>query len=112
MCITFGLVCALLCICVLQDEDACDFFAFIDPEYTPRSMEVIDDLVEEQIETRDWILGDRNERYWVKQDDMRVEDGLRVEVMKLKKMLGICVSVVVLLVAVIVMSWMGQVEVV
>jgi len=38
---------------------------------------------------------------------MRVEDGLRVEVMKLKKMLGICVSVVVLLVAVIVMSWMG-----
>jgi len=70
-------------------------------------MEVIDDLVEEQIETADWILGDRNEHYWVQQDNMRVEDGLRVEVMKLKKMLGICVSVVVLLVAVIVMSWMG-----
>jgi len=38
---------------------------------------------------------------------MRVEDGLRVEVMKLKKILGISVSVIVLLVAVIVMSWMG-----
>jgi len=70
-------------------------------------MEVIDDLVEEQIETRDWILRDRNERYWDQQDDMRVEDGLRVEVLKLKNMLGICVSVVVLLVVVIVMSWMG-----
>jgi len=70
-------------------------------------MEVIDDLVEEQIETRDWILRDRNERYWDQQDDMRVEDGLRVEVLKLKNMLGICVSFVVLLVVVIVMSWMG-----
>ena len=70
-------------------------------------MEVIDDLVEEQIEMRDWILRDRNERYWDQQDDMRVEDGLRVELMKLKKLLGIGVSVVVVLVAVIVMCWMG-----
>jgi len=70
-------------------------------------MEVIDDLVEEQIETRDWILGDRNERYWVQQEELRVEDGLRVELMKLKKLLGIFVSVVVVLVAVIVMCWMG-----
>jgi len=70
-------------------------------------MEVIDDLVEEQIKTRDWILGDRNERYWVQQEELRVEDGLRVELMKLKKLLGIGVSVVVVLVAVIVMCWMG-----
>jgi len=66
-------------------------------------MEVVDDLVEEQIKMRDWVLGDRNEHYWVQRDDMRVEDGLRVEVLKLKNMLGTCVSVVVLLVAVIVM---------
>jgi len=45
------------------DDIACDFFAFVDAEYTPRSMKIIDDLVEEHIETRDWILGDRNERY-------------------------------------------------
>jgi len=50
------------------------------------------------------MLGDRNERYWVQQDEMRVEHGLRVEVAELRKMLGICVSVVVLLVAVIVMA--------
>jgi len=69
-------------------------------------MNVIDDLVEEQIETRDWILGDRNERYWVQQDEMKVEDGVRVEVVKLKNMLRISVSVVVLLLAIIVVSWM------
>ena len=61
--------------------------------------------VEEQIETRDWILGDRNERYWVQQDEMRVEDGLRVEVKKLKNMLAISLSVVFVLLAVVVVAW-------
>jgi len=69
-------------------------------------MKVIDDLVEEQIETRDWILGDRNERYWAQEDEMRVEDGLRVEVNKLKNMLALCLSVVFVLLAVAVVAWM------
>jgi len=69
-------------------------------------MKVIDALVEEQIEIRDWILGDRNERYWVQQDEMRVEDGLRVEVKKLKNMLAISLSVVFVLLAVVVVAWM------
>jgi len=70
-------------------------------------MKVIDDLVVEQIETKDWILGDRNERYWVQPDDMRVKDGLRVQVLKLKNMLSICASIVVVLLVIIVMSSMG-----
>ena len=73
-------------------------------------MKVIADLMK-QIETRDWIIGDRNEHYWVQQDDMSVEDGLWVEVMKLKNMLAICVSVVFVPVAVLVVSQMTQVDV-
>ena len=46
----------------LLDEIACDFFEFVDPEYTPRSMKVIDELVQEHIETRDSILTDCNDR--------------------------------------------------
>ena len=49
---------------VLQDEVACDFFVFVDSEYTIRSMEVIDQIVVEHMEARDWMLGDRNERFW------------------------------------------------
>jgi len=40
-------------ILVLQDEVACDFFEFVDPEYTTRSMEVIDQMVVEHMEARD-----------------------------------------------------------
>jgi len=38
---------------------------------------------------------------------MRVEDVLRMEVMKLKNMKHICLLVIVLLVAVIVISWIA-----
>jgi len=71
-------------------------------------MKVTNDLVDEHIEIRDWILGDRNKHYWVQQDDIRGEDGLWLEVMKVKNVLAICVSVVVVLVLIIVVSWMGH----
>ena len=48
-------------------------------------MKVIDELVDEYIETRDSILIDRNDRYWAAQEEVRVEEGLLMEVIKVKK---------------------------
>jgi len=47
----------------VQDKIACDFFMFVDPKYTTQSMEVINQLVKEHIDTRDWVPRDRNEQY-------------------------------------------------
>ncbi|KAJ8445812.1 hypothetical protein Cgig2_027893 [Carnegiea gigantea] len=66
-----------------NDEIACNFFLFVDPEYTTQSMEFIDQLVEEDIDTRDWLLGDRNERFWAEHEETNIEHGLRIEVRKL-----------------------------
>jgi len=82
------------------------------PEYTPRSMKVIDDLVEEHIETPDAILMDRNDRYWAAKNEVTVQDGLVLEVTKLKNMVHICVAVIWVLVAIIVLPWIGQVYVI
>jgi len=59
-------------------------------------MEVIDQMV--HMEARDWMLGDRNERFWEQEKDMKIEDGLRMENAKLKSMLfiALCVAVVVI----------------
>ena len=57
-------------------------------------------MVEEQMETRDWILGDRNERFWAHEDKMKIEDGLTLEIRKLKNMLFIALCVITVLVGV------------
>ena len=77
---------------------ACDFFEFVDPEYTARSMEVIDQMVEEQIESRNWMFGDHNECFWAHEADMKIEDGLRLEIGKLKNMLFITLGVIAVLI--------------
>ena len=94
-------------ISVVQDEVACDFFEFVDPEYTPRSMQVIDDLVEENIQDRDAFRTDRNHRYWAAQEEVRVEQGLHVEVRKVTNMFHVCLAVIGVLVGIIVFSWIG-----
>ena len=88
----------------MKDEIACDFFEFVDPEYTPRSMQVIDDLVLEQMDARDAFLTDRNELYWAAEEEGRVEDALRVEVRQVTKMFHVAVTVIGVL-AIIVLSW-------
>ncbi|KAJ8436061.1 hypothetical protein Cgig2_000357 [Carnegiea gigantea] len=91
----------------VNDETACDFFRFVDPEYTTRSMMIIDVLVEEHNEARDKLLGDPNERYWAEHKDMKIKDGLKLEVEMLKNMLGIYLAVTMVFVAIIVRGWTG-----
>jgi len=68
----------------------------------PRSMKFIEELMDEHIETRDSILTDRNENYWVVHYELRVEEGLLMEVTKLKKVLHMRVIGIGVLVAIIV----------
>jgi len=89
---------------------ACDFFEFVDPEYTSRSMEVIDQMVDKRMETQDWMLGDHNERFWANEEEMKVEDGLRLEIMKLKTMLSIALSVIIMLIAITISTRFGKVN--
>jgi len=56
---------------------------FVDLEYTRRSIEVIDQLVKEHIDTRDSVLIDQNGRYWPKHEETNIEHGLGMEVAKL-----------------------------
>jgi len=92
---------------VLQDEVACDFFDFVDPEYTTRSMEVIDQMVVEHMGARDWMLGDRNECLWEQENDMKNEDVLRLENAKLKSMLFIALCVVAVVIGVTIASMLA-----
>ena len=91
----------------LQGEIACDFFDF----WTLRTPHVVDDLIDEQIEDRDACLTDRNDCNWAAQEEDTVDHGLLVEVRKLTKMLHVCLAVTEVLVAIIVLSWIGQVYV-
>jgi len=90
----------------LQDEIACDFFEFVDAKYTSRSMQVIDDLVEEQIEQRDAFLIDRNHRFWAEEEEAAADWALKVEVTKLRDMFHVCLAVIGVLVGIIVLGWM------
>jgi len=60
--------------------------------------------MDEHIETRDSILIDRNENYWVVHQELRAEEGLPIEVTKLKKVLHIRVVGIGVLFAIIVFS--------
>ena len=85
---------------------ACDFFEFVDPEYTPRLMEVIDDLLEEQMEQRDSLLIDCRHRFWAEEEEPAADEGLKLEVAKLRDMFHVSLAVIVVLVRIIVLAWM------
>jgi len=63
-------------------------------------MDVIGQMVEEQMKTHDWTLGDRNEQYWAHEEEMKIEDGLRMEIGKLKNMLFITLCVIIVLISI------------
>ena len=67
----------------------------------PRSMKFIEKLMDEHIETRDSIFTDR-ENYWIVHQELRAEEGLQMEVTKLKKVLHMRVVGIGVLVAIIV----------
>ena len=90
----------------MQDEIACDFFEFVDPEYTTRSMQVIDDLLEEQMEERNSLLIDHHHRFWAEEEEAAADEGLKLEVTKLRDMFYVCLAVIVVLVGIIVLAWM------
>jgi len=46
------------------------------------------------------MLGDCNEHFWAHEEDMKIEDGLRLEIKKLKNMLVIALAVITVLIAV------------
>jgi len=76
----------------------------VDPEYNPRSMQVIDDLVEEQIEQRDVLLIHRNDRYWAAEEESGVDPGLILEIRKLTNMFHVCLAVIRVLVSIIILA--------
>ena len=90
----------------MQDKIACDFFEFIDPEYAPRSMQVIDDLLEEQMEERNSLLIDHHHRFWAEEEEAAADEGLKLEVTKLRDVFHVSLAVIVVLVGIIVLAWM------
>jgi len=57
-------------------------------------------MVDKHMETRDWTLGERNKRFWAHEEEMKVADGLRLEIGKLKIMLSIALCVIIVLIAI------------
>ncbi|KAJ8444284.1 hypothetical protein Cgig2_029697 [Carnegiea gigantea] len=86
--------------CPKRDEVACDFFHLIDANFPERAKEVIDDLVREQTVQRDWLLDDRNAELLTRDEDMRMEAERRAEVDTLKKLLGLAVAVIAIMLAI------------
>ncbi|KAJ8441637.1 hypothetical protein Cgig2_025804 [Carnegiea gigantea] len=70
--------------CPKQDDYACDYIKEADPQDPNRAMEVIDDLVAQMREARDVLLEERNNQYWMEEEDRAVEDGMRAELDELK----------------------------
>jgi len=69
-------------------------------------MQVVDDLLEEQMEQRDSLLIDCRHRYWAEEEEATADEGLKLEVTKLKDMFHVCLAVIVVLVGIIVLAWM------
>ncbi|KAJ8428613.1 hypothetical protein Cgig2_026158 [Carnegiea gigantea] len=86
--------------CPKRDEVACDFFHLIDADFPKQAKEVIDDLVREQTVQRDWLLDDRNAELLTRDEDMRMEAERRAEVDTLKKLLGLAVAVIAIMLAI------------
>ncbi|KAJ8420166.1 hypothetical protein Cgig2_022916 [Carnegiea gigantea] len=91
--------------CPKQDEYACGYFEEVDPEYPSRAMEVIDDLVADMREARDVLLEERNNQYWMEEEDRAVEDGMRAELDELKGVVGVAFAAIVVLVAALLVMW-------
>ena len=68
-------------------------------------MEVIDDLVAEMREARDVLLEERNNQYWMEEEDRAVEDGMRAELDELKGVVGVAFTAIVVLVAALLVMW-------
>ncbi|KAJ8425562.1 hypothetical protein Cgig2_012305 [Carnegiea gigantea] len=88
-----------------QDEYASGYFEEVDPQYPNRAMEVIDDLVVEMREARDVLLKERNNQYWMEEEDRAVEDGMRAELDELKGIVGVAFVAIVVLVAALLVMW-------
>ncbi|KAJ8432092.1 hypothetical protein Cgig2_001173 [Carnegiea gigantea] len=86
--------------CSKRDEVTCDFFHLIDADFPQRAKEVIDDLVCEQTVQRDWLLDDCNAELLTRDEDMRMEAKRRAEVDTLKKLLGLAVAVIAIMLAI------------
>ncbi|KAJ8432189.1 hypothetical protein Cgig2_013731 [Carnegiea gigantea] len=84
---------------VIPDDYACGYFEEVDPEYPNRAMEVIDDLVIEMREARDVLLEERNNQYWMEEEDRAIEDGMRAELDELKGVVGVAFTAILVLVA-------------
>ncbi|KAJ8422402.1 hypothetical protein Cgig2_029226 [Carnegiea gigantea] len=91
--------------CPKQDDYACGYFEEVDPQYPSRAMEVIDDLVAEMREARDILLEERNNQYWIEEEDRAVEDGMRPELDELKGIVGVAFAAIVVLVAALLVMW-------
>ncbi|KAJ8436614.1 hypothetical protein Cgig2_029860 [Carnegiea gigantea] len=81
--------------CPKQDDYACGYFEEVDPQYPNRAMEVIDDLVAEMKETRDVLLEERNNQYWMEEEDRAIKDGMRAEFDELKGVVGVAFTAIV-----------------
>jgi len=77
----------------------------VDPQYLNRVIEVIDDLVAEMREACDVLLEERNNHYWMKEEDRAVEDGMRAELDELKGVVGVAFTAIVALVAAMLVMW-------
>ncbi|KAJ8423549.1 hypothetical protein Cgig2_007080 [Carnegiea gigantea] len=85
--------------CPKQDDYACGYFKEVDPQYPNRAMEVIDDLVAPMREAHDVMLEERNNQYWLEEEDRAVEDGMRAELDELKGVIGVAFAAIMVLVA-------------
>ena len=78
----------------------------IEADFPEWSKEVIDDHVREQTVERGWLLDDRNAKLLTHDKDMRMEAERRAEVDTLKKLLGLAVAVIAIMLA-IGMRWVS-----
>jgi len=77
----------------------------VDPEYPNRAMEVIDDLVAEMREAHDVLLEERNNQYWMEEEDRAVEGRMRAEADEVKDVLIVALAAVMVIVAAMLVMW-------
>ncbi|KAJ8432162.1 hypothetical protein Cgig2_006864 [Carnegiea gigantea] len=91
--------------CPKQDDYACGYFEEVNPQYPNRAMEAIDDLVTEMREARDVLLEERNNQYWMEEENRAIEDGMRAKLDELKGVVGVAFVAIVVLVAALLVMW-------
>ncbi|KAJ8446519.1 hypothetical protein Cgig2_027481 [Carnegiea gigantea] len=75
-------------------------FDRVTENFTKWAKEVIDDLVREHELERDWVLDDYNAQLWNREEDMRMDAERRAEVETRRKLLGVIVAVITVLLAI------------